>query len=436
MNLTYEQTRISLLQLYNSDKPIYNLYFYLNVNGNIDWSIFEKSVNFIILKYKNLQTNIVLVDDKLKKKYNRKKIKIINTNSMNLMENLEKPFDITKDLLLKIFFIQEESKIFFLFHDLVIDGMTCINFFLELESYYNSFISKKLPVIRKIIHNDTNYLSKINFWKKYICKTNLSNNIKVKSNIIKNDENRYEFIFSNTYYTNIMNIIKNLEVTLFDYFYGIFNIILKNMTSNKEIYIDSLVAVKTDDIGLYNKVILLKTEFNDKITLKQFLKNNSINEVKNKVIPLELVCKECNLSHLPLIRLHFEYSGSNIPNQINFSDAILTSDFTENNSKYIRQLLTLNVCLTGNSIKCYFSFRDNCFDIEYIKILVDEFKKIIDCNLNTKLSSLGNNTIRNYYTIPFYQKLDSRSLAYSLAGKYQDITFSEFKNALDKCKNR
>ena len=35
MNLTYEQTRISLLQLYNSDKPIYNLYFYLNVNGNI-----------------------------------------------------------------------------------------------------------------------------------------------------------------------------------------------------------------------------------------------------------------------------------------------------------------------------------------------------------------------------------------------------------------
>lgn len=431
MNLTYEQTRISLLQLYNSNKPIYNLYFYLNLSGNMDWNIFEKSINYIILKYENLQTNIILVKDKLKKKYVRKKIKVININSENLIENLEKPFDISKDLLLKIFYVEEESRIYFLFHDLIIDGMTVINFFSELENYYNNIILKKIPRIKKITWKEPEYFSKINFWKKYICKNNLSNNIKVKSNIISNNENRYEFIFSNTKYDKIMNNIKNLEITLFDYFYGIFNIILKNMTNSKEIYIDTLVAVKTDDIGLYNKVLLLKTEFNNEITLEQLLKSNNINKVKSNIAPLELVCKECDISHLPLIRLHFEYSGSNIIKQIKLKDAILTSDFNENNSKYIRQLLTLNVCHTGKSIKCYFSFRDNCFDMDYIKILVDEISKIINCNLSTKISDLQNDTIANYYTIPFHQKLNSRSLAYRLAGKYPDITFSEFKNSLD-----
>ena len=41
--------------------------------------------------------------------------------------------------------------------------------------------------------------------------------------------------------------------------------------------------------------------------------------------------------------------------------------------------------------------------MEYIKILVDEFNKIINCNLNTKISDLKNDTIANYaptYTVP------------------------------------
>ena len=104
--LSLAQVRIALLQLYYSNKPIYNISFDISVNGLIDINLFNKSINYLLIRYPELKTNIFLKNDNLYKKYNSSNflteiylgsdVDIIQYNFINTT------FDLSKDLLIKL----------------------------------------------------------------------------------------------------------------------------------------------------------------------------------------------------------------------------------------------------------------------------------------------------------------------------------------------
>ena len=93
--LSYGQVRISLLQFYYSELPIYNISFDLNIKGNLDLVLFEKSLNYLLISYKELKTNVKIINDKLEKTYNNKKLKIEKYFDNNV-KNKEKEFIISR----------------------------------------------------------------------------------------------------------------------------------------------------------------------------------------------------------------------------------------------------------------------------------------------------------------------------------------------------
>ena len=56
--LSLAQARISLLQLYYHNKPIYNMSFDINIVGDINIPLFEKSINYLLIRYPELTTNV------------------------------------------------------------------------------------------------------------------------------------------------------------------------------------------------------------------------------------------------------------------------------------------------------------------------------------------------------------------------------------------
>lgn len=428
--LTHEMVKISLLQLYFSDKPIYNLYFEVNIDGNLDFSLFERSLNYLLLSQKNLRLNIYITNDNIYQTFNNKKVKIINVKSSEkLIELLETPFDISNDLLLKVYY--HNNKLFFLFSDLVIDGVTIFNFEKILSNIYNMLFIKKIP---KILC--TNYLPKkqfnLKFWKNKNFK-NLRNNYKIKKMSTSLEENRIRFNLNGKIYENIKEILKNNNITLFSYFTSLFQLTLKNITGDNNIFIDTIFGdLDVTGVGLYNKVVILDNNIiNNDMTIIEYCNNNNnnINEIKKNIVPLELLCYELDIESLPPIRIHFEYSNKDIDYRFKFGDAILYSDMIENSSKTIRQLMIFNVCEKKDNIECYISYKKHSYDEKTIKLLIDYFKNLISIDSKTNIKDLK--LIDLNLKAIYKEKIDKRLVAYKIAGKYPNIKYSEFKNTLD-----
>lgn len=436
--LSLAQVRIALLQLYYSNKPIYNISFDISVNGLIDINLFNKSINYLLIRYPELKTNIFLKNDNLYKKYNSSNflteiylgsdVDIIQYNFINTT------FDLSKDLLIKILYLKHNNKLIFLFSDIIIDGFTILIFFKEIQYIYNCLFNSIIPNFNHIksysikFNNDN-----LGFWQNHLFESNKFK-FKVKQNTNSFEENRYHFIINNKKLNFIKNNLNN--ITLFDYFTSMFLLLLHIITGENELTIDTLFGDYTEkNIGLFNDIILLPCKLSDiNLSINTFRESYSkfLLKVKENRISLEYLCNKLNLKDLPNIRIHFEYSNKNTDKELKFGNATLQSNLYENSSNQIRQLLTLNICEFDNKIECYFSFKEKCFDLDYIILLKNIFIELLTTSDETIYDIKNKYDIKNYYSEIYHEKIDKRLLSYSYAGKYPKIKFSEFKSILDK----
>ena len=435
--LSLAQARISLLQLYYHDKPIYNMSFDINVKGDLSIDLLNKSLNYLLIRYPELRTNVLLENDQIVKKYNSNEFSMqINYENNPLAEYnfINNPFDISSDLLIKVLYLKNSNKMIFLFSDIIIDGFTILIFFKELQYIYNCLFNCIIPNYKNIsppiINLNENNLM---FWKNLLNRSNQFQ-INVKTNTNTFDENRIHFNITNK---NLIFIKSNLhKITLFDYFTSTFNLLLFIMTRQNQITIDTLLGgYNENNIGLFNDIALIPSNFNSlHISLSKFreLQSKMLLDIKEKKISLEFLANKLEFNDLPNIRIHFEYSNKNTDKSLKFGDSILESNLYENSSNQIRQLLTLNICEFKNKIECYFSYKKECFDEKYINLLIEIYNELLICRNYSLNDIISKYQIQNYYSTIYNEKIDKRLISYSFAGNYPNIKYSEFKNILDK----
>lgn len=459
--LSPAQVRISLLQLYYKNKPIYNMSFDTNItsynndndkrsnrnnNNDLDITLFNKSMNYLFLRYPELTMNVSVQNDKLVKTYNKQKFSCLldNHKDSETIQQIEytfqnTPFDISNELLVKVLYLQHANKMIFLFSDIIIDGFTILIFFKELSTIYQSLYEKRIPFLQHISPVSISlHSSHLDFWKNKLFSSNQFP-VKVKENCSSFDEHRIPFIINNDLLARIRQHLATLQITLFDYFTAMFHLLLYIMTHHKEITIDTLFGnYDQENIGLFNDIVLLPFSFDDPIlhsSISDYISLFATNllQIKNNRISLEYLCHHSKCTNLPNIRIHFEYSNKNTDKFYRFGDAKLESNLYENSSNQIRQLLTFNVCEFQDKIECYFSFKKKCFDNDYVEKMISVFSHLLSCE-NEKLSTIVNNHshLFHYYSLLYSEKVDKRLLTYSFAGQYPDITYSEFKNKLDQ----
>jgi len=425
--LSYGQVRIALLQLYYAHLPMYNLSFDMNVEGVLDFPLFEKCLNFMRLRHENLRLNVriendrlvpFLTDDKIKLFYDKDETDFINT-----------PFKLDQEILLKV--LVKKNRLIFLFSDLLIDGHTILTFFKELGHIYNALWTKHMFTFLPLKAPEKDRPDcHFGFWQEHLQKDMLLP-LAVLQHTDDMSEQRVKFLLSNTL---VKNKAKILNITLFDYFTGLFLLLLQGLSGQPKITIDTLFTSHAEErIGLYNDVVLLPIDFTRYagLTLGNYLKTYAhfLAEVKNHVVPLEYLCHRLDFQTLPNVRIHFEYSNKNTEKAFTFGEAKIASNLYENSASTIRQLLTFNVCEMDAHIECYFSFRKECYTVSQINELILAFQNLIEANSEDHWENLGFDF--DLKSGIYYRPVkDKRLTAYRFAGQYPDIYFSEFQKAL------
>ena len=427
-SISYGQVRIALLQLYYSHLPIYNLSFDMTVEGVLDFPLFEKCLNFMLQRHENLRLNVRVENDRLVPFLTDDKIKIQFEKDEN--EFINTPFKLDHEILLKV--LVKGNRLIFLFSDLLIDGHTILTFFKELGHIYNALWKKQmftfLPLKPSSIESPNIHLD---FWTTHLQKKSMELRLPVVQNTDTMTEHREKFIIPNA---NINSLIKKMNITLFDYFTGLYLLLLHRISGGEQITIDTLFTHHAEErIGLYNDVMLLPIDFSQYVgfTLDNYLKTYAdfLTEIKARGVSLEYLCSRLDFHSLPNVRIHFEYANKTTEKSLIFGDAKIGSNLYENSASTIRQLLTFNVCEMDDHIECYFSFRKECFTVEQINDLIEDFHYLININTATLLSALKSPPLFENKVL-YHQEKDKRLIAYSFAGKYPDINFSEFKNNL------
>ena len=128
-----------------------------NNNNDLDITLFNKSMNYLFLRYPELTMNVSVQNDKLVKTYNKQKFSCLldNHKDSETIQQIEytfqnTPFDISNELLVKVLYLQHANKMIFLFSDIIIDGFTILIFFKELSTIYQSLYEKRIPFLQHL----------------------------------------------------------------------------------------------------------------------------------------------------------------------------------------------------------------------------------------------------------------------------------------------
>jgi hypothetical protein len=78
--------------------------------------------------------------------------------------------------------------------------------------------------------------------------------------------------------TELYNNVENNIITLFDYFTCLFHLLLKNITNNKTIFIDTIFSdYQETKIGSYNNTVILKNNLiYENLSLEEYIKKYSL----------------------------------------------------------------------------------------------------------------------------------------------------------------
>lgn len=152
--LSFAQQRMWFLYQMDQQNSAYNEALTIRLTGRLNIDILEQTINAIIQRHESLRTTFPVVEGKpIQKIAPSLKIKLLVVNlkdipqeqiDKQIIEELQKPFDLTQSPLLRctLFDLGYENYILVnVFHHIIIDGWSKGILFKELSEFYQAFLS-------------------------------------------------------------------------------------------------------------------------------------------------------------------------------------------------------------------------------------------------------------------------------------------------------
>ncbi|MBF0428907.1 MAG: amino acid adenylation domain-containing protein, partial [Magnetococcales bacterium] len=150
--LSFAQQRLWFLEQLEGGLATYNMPGAIALTGPLDPDLLERAIQTIIARHESLRTSFVVIEESPIQKINPPSALPMRRVQMQdiqrfATEEMQKPFDLTKDPLLRTTLIQtapQAHTLLFTFHHIAADGWSITIFMQELIQLYNNF-AKKLP---------------------------------------------------------------------------------------------------------------------------------------------------------------------------------------------------------------------------------------------------------------------------------------------------
>ncbi|MBE6051734.1 MAG: amino acid adenylation domain-containing protein [Clostridium sp.] len=443
----------------------YNIYTAVHLEGSLDINLLEKSFNQIVKRHEALRTSFAKEDGVLKQKVREANKCILNINQIDIKKDeldevidniITKPFDIEKDLLLRvdILKIKKYKNILIIStHHIVTDGYS-INIILdELVSLYNAYknnVEPNLPYIKEsygqLIENkeankESDSIKKqLKYWKEELEGINDFITLPVDKLVpeLQTYNGKQKTIAFNVNESKIIDkYIAENNFTLFSVALSTFALILSKYSGQDDIVIGIPVANRNDVssksvVGLFVNSIPFRIKINEEENfnyLVEQVKEKFIETLDNQEVSFNEIVKEIK------------------PNRYNNISPIYQVMFVQNVQGKYREIegveskgynlpvssskldITMYVNKAKEGIEATIEYKSDMFEEKSIIRMLDAWKEVTLTMIKNASTSLKNVVLSGQ------QIEDSRLVNYSKELNDEETLISLFKKVVKEKPN-
>lgn len=417
--VTYAQNRLLFVSKMSKDSSEYNISGDLNLTGNLDISLFQRSFELLVERHDILHTVFFQDNKRFYQKvlsdYDNIKLEVIelcgctpDSEEVNkvLTQIKKTPFDLEKGPLIRAGLVKLSETQYilgFAVHHIISDGWSVALMVDEWSEIYNALQEERKPnlsedsiqfsdyVIWQSEHIQGEYLEEIeDYWV---------SKMKGAQNAILQLPTDYKRPARQTNHGDIVyhtigkevkeslgDICKARQSTMFMVLFSAWNILLSKITNEYDINIGVPVAGRerseTEQIlGMFINMVVLRTSYSSSISYYELLeavKKDSIESMERQDIPferlVELLNPARNLMYTPIFQIMFNMLSVKSP-EFKLHDVTATDRVqSEVDAKYD---ITLYAKEETDGIELQLVYNTDIFSKEHMKQLLNQYEYLL-----------------------------------------------------------
>ncbi len=437
--LSYGQKGFWVLEQLNPGLAINNIPSAVRIKGPLNLSALEKALNFLLQRHQILRANFKTEKGQPKQflqENARLPLPVVDVQAQNgksaeavlqqlIHEEATRPFDITKDLLLrlKLFRLAEDEFVLSTtFHHIIADAWSVGVFVRELLSAYQAFLQNKTPNLPELpiqyfdfaVWQD-NFIKgpqgqkQMAFWEQELAepegKLNLPFDFTPGAQV-SNRGRHLPFTLGVDLSRKVLDFCKAEQITPFVFLEAIFSLFLAKLTNRDDIRVATPVANRDKPelahlIGLFINVVILKNQLPSKLSFRDYIQQvrQTVSQaVDNATVPLEILINRLfphkTTSDNPLSNVLFDFQEVALQKG-QFGNLHVAPMELESGS--IKFDLVLSIHVSNQQINASFGFKTDLFKQATIERYMEYFKNLIQQALQHPEENIWNLSLLNQF---------------------------------------
>ena len=323
------------------DKIAYNMPTLFRLTGDYDIKRIEIALHELIDRHTSLSIAIKDVEGEpiqfiqTNKRFKLEQFERTHDDVEQLLSELIRPFDLYQDSLFRVVLINDQQKykyIFFDIHHIISDGVSMQILAADFIKLYNGEALKAIEYnyfdfvsFRKAIKDtlDTQKMYWLNLYQTGVPRLNLETDHKRPNNLSYKGENIIHS-FDAKISTDLIELAKAEDVTLYTLLFSIFNVLMHKYTDNEDIVVGTVTSGRNESsfknvIGMFVNTLAIRTQIDIEETFSSYLsrfKKTMLEAMKNQDYQFDELVEALgvmrNTSNNPIFDVLFVMQNNNM----------------------------------------------------------------------------------------------------------------------------
>jgi acyl-CoA synthetase (AMP-forming)/AMP-acid ligase II/acyl carrier protein len=422
--LCLAQERLWFLEQLEPGNPFYNVAIAIQLNGTLNVTVLQQSLNEIVQRHESLRTSftsvagqpVQIIHPRVDVKLAIEDCSIFKSTEILIQEETQKPFDLSQAPLLraKLLCLSANQHLLLLTtHHIISDGWSVGVLIQELATVYQAFIEGKpspLPEL-PIQYADFAYWQRqwlqqevlktqLNYWQQQLSDSILLLKLptdKPRPIVQTFIGKKHTLALPQHLSAAVKDLSQKESVTVFMTFLATFQTLLHCLSNQEDIIVGSPVAgrnhAKTQGlIGFFINTLVLRTNLSGNPTFRELLgrvKKVAVEGYDHQDVPFEKLVEELqpkrNLSYNPLFQVMFIFQNTEIPS---IELPQLTWQPQEVDSGTSKFDLKLSLWESVAGFKGSFEYQTDLFNAATITRMANHFELLLQTIVNQPNISL------------------------------------------------
>ena len=418
--LSFAQQRLWFLDQYEPDNILYNIAHAIRLQGALDVTALEQSLNEILWRHEALRTTFSIVDDRPVQVIHKvwdfsltvielresSSEKTEATAARFAAEEAEKPFNLAKGALLRVKLLrlaEDDHVLLITMHHIISDGWSIKVFIGEMEALYEAYTKGQRAALPELPIQYADFAlwqrswlqgekleEQLSYWR-----TQLADAPPVLD--LPTDRPRPAFqtfhgasrplIFSKKLSEQITQLGRREGSTLFMILLSAFSGLLYRYTNQEDILIGTPIAnrnrAETESvIGFFVNTLVLRVRLSDAITFRELLRQireTALEGYEHQDLPFEKLVEELQpertLSHSPLFQVMFHLQNA-VSESLSLSGLSMSELDVENQTAKFD--LSLSMAESEEGLIGEVNYNTDLFDAASIEWMARHFEHLLE----------------------------------------------------------